>query len=101
MTMAREMRGERHARREHEPLDGDAARGGLTPQVPHRHGVALEQPQDAAVDRRQQPHPDVEDRRQDLEAVVEAAEDEARPPAGRLRSAPASPPAIALVESLG
>ena len=58
----------------------------LAPQVARRRRVVLEQPQHAALDAREQPHPDVEHRRRDLVVVVEAAEHEARLRQARLRA---------------
>ena len=76
MAIERQIVGVGHERREHEPLAADAARRGLAPQVRPPPALALEEPEHAAVDGAQQPHPDVEYLRHDLEAVVEAAEDE-------------------------
>ena len=55
----------------------NAARLGLALKIARRGGVGLGQPQHAAFDRLQQPHPDVEHLGRELVAVVEAAEDEA------------------------
>ena len=65
-------------RREHQPRRLDAVRSRLALQIDRLQRAAFQQPQHAAAHRVQQPHPDVEHRARNLEAVVEAAEHEAR-----------------------
>src|SRR5579871_6071913 len=63
--------------RENDPLRWYAARFRLTSQIARCFGIVLEQPQHAALDPCQQPHPHVENGRRDLIIVVETAEDKA------------------------
>ncbi|GCC43192.1 hypothetical protein chiPu_0026934, partial [Chiloscyllium punctatum] len=77
-AMAREMVGQRRPLCEHQALRSDAARDRLLAQICARLGVGFEQPQHAALDAAEDPHPPVEHAGRDLVVVVEAAEHEAR-----------------------
>ncbi len=63
--------------RENDPVRRHAARRGEAAQIGLRHVVHIGEPQHTAWKARQQAHPDVEHRRGDLVALIEAAEDEA------------------------
>jgi len=76
-ALAGEMGVELEARREHQAAGGDAARLGMAAEIVRRGGIVMQQPQHAALDPAQQPHPGIEHRRPDLVAVVERAEHEA------------------------
>src|SRR6266849_6336095 len=69
--------GNAHSRRENQPAWIDASVSRLFSQVPPRQGVVLQDPQYASRHVLEKAHPDIEHRRQDLVAVVEAAKDEA------------------------
>ena len=72
----RQMIGQRDLRREHQAMGIDPARLRFPAQIRGREIIRLQQPQDAAFDLAENAHPDIEDRRRDLEAVVEAAQHE-------------------------
>ena len=74
MHVAGKMLGQSEPRGEHQPLSIDSAGGGLAAQVRARGGGGRREPQHAAGNARKQAHPDIEYRRQDLVARVEAAE---------------------------
>ncbi len=76
-TMARQVLVERPPRCKDETLRRHAARLGFVFEVAHGGGIVVEQPEHAAFSGFEQPHPDVEQLRRDLEAAVERAEDEA------------------------
>src|SRR5262249_44300351 len=66
------------ARRKYQTPWTDTARQPLFPQVLFRRRIVAQQPQHAAVDRLQQPHPYVKHLRRDLPIVVERTEDKAQ-----------------------
>src|SRR5262244_875244 len=71
------MLGYLHPWREHETRRIDAAGARLIAEVARCHLARSEQPQYAAFDLTKEAHPDVEDLRRELVAVVETAEHEA------------------------
>ena len=75
-AVPRQMAGYLHLRREYQTRRIDAAGLGFAAQVAHGGVARLQQPQYAAFDLPQQPHPYVEQLRRELVAVVEATEHE-------------------------
>ena len=90
-AMTRQMIVRRSSAGKDEPIRSDAAVFRFPPQIANRAGIVLEQPQHAAFDVTEKPHPDVEHGGDDLVIVVEAAEHEAglRQPGLRPRRRPA------------
>ena len=76
-TMATQMILDRSVGAEHEASRIDPAGTGLAAQIAAGESVFFHQPQHAAVDGVEQPHPDIEHERGELLVVVEAAENEA------------------------
>src|SRR3569623_466967 len=70
------MFGQFDIRSEDKAIRRNAALACLPPEILFRDIVCAEQPEYRAIDLGEQPHPDVENRRGDFEAVVEAAKDE-------------------------
>ncbi len=73
-AMPRQVIFQPHPRGKDQPIRVDAPHLRIPPQVANRGGVALQEPQHAALDLAQQPHPRIEHRRRDLVIVVERAE---------------------------
>src|SRR5262245_64789291 len=75
-AVPRQVPGYVHLRREHETGRIDAAGTRFVAKVAHCRLAPRQQPQYAAFDLAQQPHPDVEEWRGEFVAVVETAEHE-------------------------
>src|SRR5579862_105776 len=63
---------------EQQPLRSDAARSRFTPEIDHSGWIDRFEPNDAAFNRAQQPHPDVEYLRTDLMLMIVAGKNKAR-----------------------
>src|SRR5215510_4802914 len=72
--MAREVVSQVHAGSKDESVAGNFTLLGLAFKIAGRGNIVFEQPEHASIDELQQPHPDREYLRHDLEAVVERAE---------------------------
>ena len=72
--VAGQMLGQSYPRRKHQPPGVDPSGGGFAAQVGACAAGSRSEPEHAAGHPREQPHPDLEHRRQNLVAVVETAE---------------------------